>query len=1071
MPTVRIDNRPPTVVAFYIEDDAAYVAQVDVTLQLNAVDGSPPVQVQLSNDGTSWSAWQALAPSVPWTLATGDGPKEVWARLRDSRGNATTTQIKDTVILSTAAPQVTGVIPADGANSVNPASVISILFSQAMDSSTLTPSTVQLWRDADATGTFDALSDVQVSTQVDYDPFSRSVAVRTTSGLSPDTQYFIRVLGYVASQSGLPMGSEAVSSFLTGAISSAQPVVLSVTPPTGSSAVIVTTEIATIFDREMNPASLEKAVLLVAVPTGTPVPGRVEQDPSDPRRVVFVPSHPLSVSTTYMFTVGAAARDYAGVPLGQEVSSTFTTAEVGVSPHGVYNAGSGICGLCHSTHEAARPSSFGLSLLQESLETDLCYTCHNGTGARTNVQSAFSMSGSGHVIEDVVGTRGPGLTSRCSSCHDPHGLARTSPSLHRATIKGTAITGNDHTWCEACHNDTFDWAVPGYPYPAGGIDASKPFRGTDGYPELGTFPGATVFNDTLNNAHNPSTSGNVVWPGSGLPSGDCRNCHAGHRNASPRDALSAQYRPTPDVASVLSDRQTGTYAELCLTCHDADGPAQSDIKTTVTYEADLEGADYTSGHRIMTAGGTLPVGAPLPCYDCHNPHGSAGNDGSHPNRDLISDERWSGIDTGTTAGEVRFCLQCHLPSEYVNGSGKPEAGSVPAGQATHVEGLDRRDSSNKLSLPGGISAHGKDNLATPGLRCSGCHGNDYGAPADDSGYNVHRPRPTGGCVGCHSQAQVGWAFTRRAVVDEFGGAAHHVQGSLVSDEDCGVCHLERDAVTNGLSDIYHANEVIDLRDPDTGLSLAPFGRLVRDTESNVLEAEALVVQDGLCLKCHDADGAASQTARAVGGTALRPFSANSADAADINGPLDPANAFTHPVRAAGSNPYTSPSESNGGVVTMKPPWNQSSGSHNVITCFDCHVTTAGHGGTFQDAGRTDFGTPAGQRQLCLGCHASLVYEGESEGSRFSDHGESAHRLDGGNSQGCRGCHAGTVDRSGLTVSNGAPGNIHGGSFIWPAGTQTPGVNTLHFIYGGWLSGWDAGTCYGGQCHHSSGQQY
>lgn len=86
MPTVRIDNRPPTVVAFYIEDDAAYVAQVDVTLQLNAVDGSPPVQVQLSNDGTSWSAWQALAPSVPWTLATGDGPKEVWARLRDSRG-------------------------------------------------------------------------------------------------------------------------------------------------------------------------------------------------------------------------------------------------------------------------------------------------------------------------------------------------------------------------------------------------------------------------------------------------------------------------------------------------------------------------------------------------------------------------------------------------------------------------------------------------------------------------------------------------------------------------------------------------------------------------------------------------------------------------------------------------------------------------------------------------------------------------------------------------------------------------------------------------------------------------
>lgn len=1038
-PTVRVDNRPPTVTAFYIDGDSAYTASSDVTLVLTAVDGSPPMQMQFSNDGGPWSEWQPHAESVAWTLSPGDGQKEVRARLRDSRGNMTATGIGDSVTVSAAVPVVTGWMPADGAAGISPASLLHVLFSEVMDSSTVDAANVQLWQDADQDAMFTSSVDTPVPVNVSYDDASRSATVRPLSTLAPETRYFLRVSGDVRSASGVAVAAEVGITFVTGATSTTQPVVLSMSPLNGAGAVVVNAEIAVLFDREMETAGLSSGITLTVAESGEIVPGTVNPDPDDARRVIFLPSRPLGISTSYVLTVAGSLLDYYGNALGQDVTSAFTTGALGSDPHGTYNAGSNVCSVCHATHLAPMPTGIGGSLLQIGKEVDLCYTCHNGTGARTNVQATFALVGSGHVVDDALGMTGAGLTSRCSSCHNPHAPGNTSPFLHRGVINGAPVGGADYSWCQSCHNDTFDWAGKGYPYPTGGIDPVKPERSADGYPVLGTYPGATAYNDTLTNGHNPTTSAAVVWPDSGLPSGDCRNCHSGHRNASAHDALVAEYRPTPDAATVVGDRQTGRYAELCLTCHDADGPAQTDIKQTVTFDADKEGTPYTGGHRIRTAGGTLPVGAPLPCYDCHNPHGSRGNNGTQPNKDLLSDERWSDIDTSSTTGVVKFCLQCHLPWEYAADSGRPEQNTIPAGQATLIEGLDRRDPTNALSLPRGMSAHDKANLDAPGLSCYSCHSADYGPPAADAGYNVHRPQQPGGCVDCHTTAREGWVLTRRPVVGEFAGAGHHVRGGDVTDEDCGVCHLERDRDAGKFSATLHADGAIDLRGPDTGLALTPFATLARDTSSNVLEAEALLVQDSLCLECHDFNGAANPEAQVSGGTAARPFSANSADAADIRGALDPVDSsFTHGVRT--------PDRS--------------------VTCFDCHVTTAGHGGANADAGRTDFSSVNGQRELCLTCHNALVYEGGTPGSRFGEHGASGHTLSGGNSLSCRGCHAGTQDRSGLSESNGAPGNIHGGSFTWPGSSPTPDSPTGHFLYGGWLSGWVDGTCWAGTCHRN-----
>jgi hypothetical protein len=110
-------------------------------------------------------------------------------------------------------------------------------------------------------------------------------------------------------------------------------------------------------------------------------------------------------------------------------------------------------------------------------------------------------------------------------------------------------------------------------------------------------------------------------------------------------------------------------------------------------------------------------GDKLPCYDCHNPHGSRGFNGQGPNAYLISDERdgWYGL-THTKddpAQSRRFCLGCHIPSDGVAGS-------------LTVEGIVMN------AIPDRPGHRGTD---TQG--CFQCHGAAY---SSSQSFNVHNPR-------------------------------------------------------------------------------------------------------------------------------------------------------------------------------------------------------------------------------------------------------------------------------------------------------------------------------------------
>ncbi|MEK7382236.1 MAG: hypothetical protein AAB262_03010, partial [Elusimicrobiota bacterium] len=72
-----------------------------------------------------------------------------------------------------------------------------------------------------------------------------------------------------------------------------------------------------------------------------------------------------------------------------------------------------------------------------------------------------------------------------------------------------------------------------------------------------------------------------------------------------------------------------------------------------------------------------------------------------------------------------------------------------------------------------------------------------------------------------------------------------------------------------------------------------------------------------CLKCH--------SSYAYGATPPTGITDQSIE-------FNPNNAARHPVLAPGANAYCTPTTTNGNVITMEAPWNQTANTHNTMMC-------------------------------------------------------------------------------------------------------------------------------------------
>ncbi|MDO8848073.1 MAG: cytochrome c3 family protein [Coriobacteriia bacterium] len=521
------------------------------------------------------------------------------------------------------------------------------------------------------------------------------------------------------------------------------------------------------------------------------------------------------------------------------------------------------CFQCHKPHTAPTKRS----LLADVDESEVCYVCHGDLGGSSwNVETSAANSfgvgmQSGHVLEDVTDPDARmDLTNSCTGCHGVHGDPDVRANLPaNEEVAGATIDPADpRTWCLTCHNVDHAWYAGSETAGVFTVDAGlkaayealiqDPTRDTSNYPTLGTFPGSAGNTTYLASTHATGIDAGTVESLVSVPTetvsrvqGDCLWCHASHKSTATYDGLLGEYRAaTADDAA--GGTAAGEYAQACFECHgNSSGTVYKPAATyTDTYWQTTAGAPdvhtlvmeggASSGHRILTDGAFYEAGSPLPCYECHNPHGSG-----RGNSSLFSDTLGASLDASTAEGVRRFCFTCHTTYDTEPVTGRPygwdstTASYAPVAADAEVVGLSRTASAaseeNRLRLWQVSTGHDHDDAQD----ClAACHG------------DVHAPM--GSPVGATNCFDSSCHSALHGMVDDTT-SYHHVLNSATPDQPPadGVYPVFSET-TQELSCVSCHMDHTAWEGPGNAYNLRNSGLVDNPTASNT--------DEDLCLSCH-----------------------------------------------------------------------------------------------------------------------------------------------------------------------------------------------------------------------------
>ncbi|HBA89815.1 MAG TPA: hypothetical protein DCZ75_18045, partial [Geobacter sp.] len=342
----------------------------------------------------------------------------------------------------------------------------------------------------------------------------------------------------------------------------------------------------------------------------------------------------------------------------------------------------------------------------------------------------------------------------------------------------------------------------------------------------------------------------------------------------------------------------------------------------------------------------------------------------------------------------------------------------------------------------------------------------------------------GDCTGCHAvakndaaNADIGNDGTR-VVVAEFGRASHHVTGVSITKQHCTMCHMEGDAASASPGSL-HKNGQIDLRNVDTNTAFVWTGT----EHTNV---------DNFCMACHDGDGVANATVRAIvtGATATNPFNdtlRNGYDQVTRSGVLNVKAQFAsgnYSHHAVSAQKYTTSTylfTASKFVSTFTPLGGaQTVRDTSRLHCGDCHTVgqwatvggIGGHGSTNEYMLQTSSGANAEHTlstYVCYKCHVPATY------NTLGGHGTgSGSYVDTSTGTGISGRVTGDGSITGMACStchnSGATGwgGIHGGNGTYVDGGGAsqntyrfmPGMGNAKYRPGDWTAASATG-CYTG----------
>jgi Big-like domain-containing protein len=290
--------------AFSGEMDAATINGTTFTLS-NGVNGA--VTYDATNFIATFAPAGNLASNTTYTATITTG-------VRDKAGNAMASNFEWNFTtgstLDTSLPQVLSATPSAGASSIPVNTALTVLFSEAMDATSINGATFTLSNGMTGSVTYDATNHI-----AKYNP---------SGNLASNTTYTATITTGVRDLAGNALANNFVWSFTTGSASdTTPPIVSSITPAAGASFVPVNTSITSVFSEAMDAATINGTSFTLS----SGVTGAVTYDAIN-RAATFAPSGSLAYNTTYTATITSGVRDLAGNALAQDFTWNFTTLPI-----------------------------------------------------------------------------------------------------------------------------------------------------------------------------------------------------------------------------------------------------------------------------------------------------------------------------------------------------------------------------------------------------------------------------------------------------------------------------------------------------------------------------------------------------------------------------------------------------------------------------------------------------------------------------------------------------------------------------------------------------------------------
>jgi predicted CXXCH cytochrome family protein len=409
--------------------------------------------------------------------------------------------------------------------------------------------------------------------------------------------------------------------------------------------------------------------------------------------LVSVPSTATATASSTAATTSTAAvsavyrPDAVGYPLAASALSAATAATSDI--HGPYTMTTGACAVCHLAHAAKAPS---LQIMAS--QSTVCFQCHDGTGANTNVQAQYT------------DTTVPANNAAASQYYSHDALVPSTNTV--SAVNEFGGVSNRSSQCSNCHNA----------HKATTTDAVQTATGWTAPGQLAGVSGVSVVNGPADTAPTYTFLDGVAQPVT-LEYQLCFKCHSGFTNLLPPVAGSGPSTNALDQGAEFNPNNASFHPVEAPGKNGTDAMAAS-LAGTSPYK--MWDFTTTSTIRCMNchASGTTP--GPTPDTPTTLPAAAGGDLSAHTssNRSILlrnyQDRVLTAADAPYSAADFALCLACHAEAPFLTATSTATSTatnfSLHGQHLTGLEGMGDATKGTNIDTPGA----GQGNAL-----CAECH--------------------------------------------------------------------------------------------------------------------------------------------------------------------------------------------------------------------------------------------------------------------------------------------------------------------------------------------------------------